>query len=158
MGALLQFQPPLCEPSRALRAQVDLSRPEQSRPFQSRIVSRDLTVARRFYAATARPLGLAIVDAEADGFALAGAGCRVLSVEAGDQCGDFDTRPETRPTHVAIEAPDAVAVRSFFRAAMEAGGRELNYPAIQRTPGQGAYYAAKVIDPDGNCIECGWRN
>ena len=37
---------------------------------QSRIVSRDLVVARRFYAATARPLGLAIVDTREDGFAL----------------------------------------------------------------------------------------
>jgi predicted lactoylglutathione lyase len=41
---------------------------------------------------------------------------------------------------------------------MEAGGKQLGYPAPQPTSGRYSYYAAKVADPDGNCIECGWRH
>jgi predicted lactoylglutathione lyase len=69
-----------------------------------------------------------------------------------------DEAPETAPAHVAIEAPDDFAVRAFYRAALEAGGKQLGYPAPQPTGGPYSYYAAKVMDPDGNCIECGWRH
>ena len=57
-----------------------------------------------------------------------------------------------------LEAPDDYSVRAFYRAALEAGGRQLGYPAPQPTHGSGSYYAARVEDPDGNCIECGWRH
>jgi predicted lactoylglutathione lyase len=67
-------------------------------------------------------------------------------------------QPETEPAYVAIEAPDDFTVRAFYRAAMEAGGRQLGYPGPQPTEGRYSYYAAKVADPDGNCIECGWRH
>jgi len=124
---------------------------------QSRIVSRDLVAARRFYAATARPLGLAVVDTREDGFALGrltDMDHPVLHVKVADT---GDDQPETRPAHVALEAPDDFTVRAFYRAAMEAGGRQVGYPSPQPTEGY-RYYSAKVVDPDGNCIECGWRH
>jgi len=129
---------------------------------QTRIVSRNLGAARRFYAATARPLGLAIIEAQEDGFTLGRLSDRsnpVLKVKAlaAAERAQEET-PETHPAHVAFEAPDDYSVRAFFRAAMEAGGRQLGYPAPQPTSGRDSYYAAKVIDPDGNCIECGWRH
>ena len=126
---------------------------------QSHIVSRDLTAARRFYAATARPLGLAIVETQEDGFCLGRASDMdhpVLQVRAAG--GRLDDSPETQPMHVALEAPDDFTVRAFYRAAMEAGGKQLGYPSPQPTGGAYSYYAAKVVDPDGNCIECGWRH
>jgi catechol 2,3-dioxygenase-like lactoylglutathione lyase family enzyme len=128
---------------------------------RSRIVSRDLSAARRFYSAAGRPLGLAVVEAQEDGFSL----CRptdtehpLLSVEAADAV-DRATQedPETNPAHLAFEAPDDFTVRAFYRAALEAGGTQAGYPAPQPTQGY-SYYAAKVVDPDGNCIECGWRH
>jgi catechol 2,3-dioxygenase-like lactoylglutathione lyase family enzyme len=125
---------------------------------QSQIVSRDLSAARKFYAATARPLGLAIVETQEDGFSLGRASDLdhpVLSVRAAG--GLSDDSPETQPAHVALEAPDDFTVRAFYRAAMEAGGRLLGYPSPQPTSGY-SYYAAKVVDPDGNCVECGWRH
>jgi catechol-2,3-dioxygenase len=126
----------------------------------SRIVSRDLSAARRFYSATARPLGLAILEARDDGFTLgrlSDTSQPVLRVKAADTNGQ-DDRAESFPTHVAIEAPDDFAVRAFYRAALEAGGRQIGYPSPQPTGGRYSYYAAKVMDPDGNCIECGWRH
>jgi catechol 2,3-dioxygenase-like lactoylglutathione lyase family enzyme len=118
---------------------------------RSRIVSRDIIAAYRFYSAAARPLGLTVTSKD-DGFAV-GEAIQVKALNRAE-----DEEPETRPTHVALEAPDAFTVRSFFRAALEAGGRQLGYPSPQPTGGQGAYYSARVIDPDGNCIECGWRH
>lgn len=128
---------------------------------QSRIVARDLSAARRFYAATARALGLTIIEAQSDGFTLgriADMSSPVLKVKAAETAAVEDDQPETQPAHVAFEAPDDFSVRAFFRAAMEAGGRQLGYPAPQPTGGRYSYYAAKVADPDGNCIECGWRH
>lgn len=126
---------------------------------RSQIISRNLDAARRFYRATGQPLGLSVLEA-ADGFVVGrpdrGTMLRVSSAAA--MGGLADDTPETRPAHVALEAPDDYSVRAFFRAALEAGGRQLGYPAPQPTGGQGGYYAAKVIDPDGNCIECGWRH
>lgn len=127
---------------------------------RSRIVSRDLAAAHRFYAATARPLGLAIIEAQDDGFTLGRLSdlstpvLKVKSAAAGAHAGE----PETGPGVVAIEAPDGYTVRAFYRAALEAGGRQVVYPAPQPTGGQFSYYAARVEDPDGNCIECGWRH
>ena len=127
---------------------------------RTRIVSKDLAAARRFYAATARSLGLAIIEAEEDSFTLgrladmANPVLRVRSAAGRAQANE----PETVPTMVAFEAPDDYSVRAFYRAALEAGGRQLGYPAPQPTHGSGSYYAARVEDPDGNHIECGWRH
>lgn len=127
---------------------------------RTRIVSRDLGAARRFYAATARPLGLAIIEAREDGFTLGRLTdmenpiLNVKSAAARAQAGD----PETQPAVVALEAPDDYSVRAFYRAALEAGGRQVGYPGPQPTAGSYSYYAARVEDPDGNCIECGWRH
>jgi catechol 2,3-dioxygenase-like lactoylglutathione lyase family enzyme len=129
---------------------------------QSHILSRDLPAARRFYAAAGRPLGLAITEAREDGFALAAptdAGHPVLQVKAADAAERAaSNEPETAPAHLAFEAPDDYTVRAFYRAALEAGGTQAGYPGPQPTGGRYSYYAAKVIDPDGNCIECGWRH
>ena len=122
---------------------------------QPRIVSRNLDAARRFYSVTARPLGLAIIEVGEDGFALGRPSDMehpLLNVTAAAWDG------EAGSGHVALDAPDDFSVRAFFRAALEAGGQRAEYPAPQPTEGCYSYYAAKVIDPDGNCIECGWRH
>lgn len=125
---------------------------------RARIISRDLNAARRFYAATARPLGLAIIEAQDDSFTLGrlnDMSVAVLRVKRAADVGELEEAgPERR---VEIEAPDDYAVRAFYRAALEAGGRQVGYPGPQPTAA-GSYYAARVEDPDGNCIECGWRH
>lgn len=126
----------------------------------SQIISRNMDAARRFYRATARPLGLSVLEASDDGFMVGRAGAgTMLRVRCAEAMSRADEGlGETQPAHVALEAPDDMTVRAFFRAALEAGGRQLGRPAPQPTGGQGSYYAARVIDPDGNCIECGWRH
>lgn len=126
---------------------------------RARIMSRDLPAARRFYAATARHLGLAIIEAAEDGFTLGrlnDMSTPVLRVKSASRT--ISDAPETQPAMVALEAPDDYTVRAFYRAALEAGGRQVGYPGPQPTSGQYSYYAARVEDPDGNCIECGWRH
>ena len=127
---------------------------------RTRIVSRDLAAARRFYGATARALGLAIIEAQEDRFTLgrlADMSTPVLRVKSAAGRREAD-EPETQPAMVSLEVSDDYSVRAFYRAALEAGGRQIGYPAPQPTQGSFSYYAARVEDPDGNCIECGWRH
>ena len=53
--------------------------------------------------------------------------------------------------HVAFQAPDRETVQRFHAAAIAAGGRNNGAPGERHYhPG---YYAAFVLDPDGNNIE-----
>ncbi len=54
--------------------------------------------------------------------------------------------------HVAFVAPDRAAVDAFHRAALAAGGRDNGAPGL-RPHYHATYYAAFVLDPDGNNIE-----
>ena len=59
----------------------------------------------------------------------------------------------TVPTHVhlAFQAKDRAMVEAFHKAALGAGGRDNGKPGERHYhPG---YYAAFVLDPDGNNIE-----
>lgn len=53
--------------------------------------------------------------------------------------------------HLAFQAPDRATVDRFHAAALAAGGRDNGAPGERRYhPG---YYAAFVLDPDGNNVE-----
>jgi predicted lactoylglutathione lyase len=54
--------------------------------------------------------------------------------------------------HIAFAASDRAAVDAFHRAAVQAGGADNGAPGLRRRYGAG-YYAAYVIDPDGNNVE-----
>jgi catechol 2,3-dioxygenase-like lactoylglutathione lyase family enzyme len=56
------------------------------------------------------------------------------------------------PQHIAFRARDRAAVRAFHAAALAAGGRDNGAPGL-RTHYHASYYAAFVLDPDGNNIE-----
>lgn len=56
------------------------------------------------------------------------------------------------PVHLALQAKDAEAVKRFHSAAVAAGGRDHGAPGPR--PDYGAdYFAAFIIDPDGNNVE-----
>jgi catechol 2,3-dioxygenase-like lactoylglutathione lyase family enzyme len=58
------------------------------------------------------------------------------------------------PSHVAFEATSQGQVRAFHEAALGAGGKNNGDPGYRDYwPG---YYAAFVLDPDGNNIEAVW--
>lgn len=54
--------------------------------------------------------------------------------------------------HVAFAAPDRAAVAAFHAAALDYGGRDNGAPGPRPRYHEG-YYAAFVLDPDGNNIE-----
>ncbi len=54
--------------------------------------------------------------------------------------------------HVAFHADTRAQVDAFHRAAMAAGGRDNGPPGL-RPHYHASYYAAFVLDPDGNNIE-----
>jgi catechol 2,3-dioxygenase-like lactoylglutathione lyase family enzyme len=111
----------------------------------------DLGRAKGFYSAALGPLGIALiaeVSAEASGdvaFAGYGLGRKgTLWLAARGK--------QTPPTHVCFRAKTRAAVRNFYEAALTAGGVD-NGPPGPRTEYHDAYYAAFVLDPDGNNIE-----
>ena len=69
---------------------------------------------------------------------------------------DFWIHKETAvmPLHVAFEAHSREQVHAFHEAAVAAGGKDNGKPGYRDYwPG---YYAAFVLDPDGNNIEAVW--
>jgi catechol 2,3-dioxygenase-like lactoylglutathione lyase family enzyme len=58
------------------------------------------------------------------------------------------------PMHVAFQAKSRAQVEAFHKAALAAGGKDNGGPGYRDySPG---YYAAFVLDPDGNNIEAVW--
>ncbi|MBL3576448.1 VOC family protein [Rhodovulum sulfidophilum] len=53
--------------------------------------------------------------------------------------------------HLAFQARDRATVDAFYRAALDHGGTDNGAPGIRAYHPQ--YYAAFVLDPDGNNIE-----
>ena len=63
--------------------------------------------------------------------------------------------PLTGRQHIAFQAQDRAMVDAFYLAALAHGGRD-NGPPGERAYHAG-YYAAFVLDPDGNNIEAVFR-
>lgn len=57
----------------------------------------------------------------------------------------------TGRVHLAFQAKDEEMVREFYRVGLEAGGKDNGAPGER--PYHPGYYAAFLIDPDGNNIE-----
>jgi catechol 2,3-dioxygenase-like lactoylglutathione lyase family enzyme len=55
-------------------------------------------------------------------------------------------------THVAFAAKDRASVERFYAEGLKAGGRDNGKPGL-RTDYSPTYYAAFLIDPDGNNVE-----
>lgn len=102
------------------------------------IVTENLAASRRFYEAVLGVLGIPVVGGE-DGFFYADE----LFVSTGS--------PTTGRCHLAFQAPDQETVAAFYAAGLAAGGRDNGGPG-QRDYHPG-YYAAFLLDPDGNNIE-----
>ncbi len=101
------------------------------------LVVRDLGSSRRFYEAVLGVFGVPIVELEGMFYA------DELVVSQGN--------PRTGPTHFAFQAKDRATVDAFYKAALAAGGKDNGAPGLRDYhPG---YYAAFVLDPDGNNVE-----
>lgn len=73
----------------------------------------------------------------------------------GSQTSDEGQGELTGRQHIAFQARDRAMVDAFYAAAMAHGGRD-NGPPGERAYHPG-YYAAFVLDPDGNNIEAVFR-
>lgn len=62
-----------------------------------------------------------------------------------------DPAQQPIPTHIAFRATNEQAVRDFYEAAITAGGMDNGRPGPRAY--HSGYYAAFVLDPDGNNIE-----
>lgn len=99
----------------------------------------NLEASKRFYGAIFGALGLPNVLQEGPGFFYADE----LFV---NQASDYTTR-----VHLAFQAQSRETVHAFYEAALAAGGKDNGSPAER--PYHLGYYAAFVLDPDGNNIE-----
>ncbi len=62
------------------------------------------------------------------------------------------SRSKAPGLHVAFRAPDKTAVERFHKAGLEAGGSDHGSPGL-RSDYSPTYYAAFLVDPDGNNVE-----
>ncbi len=97
----------------------------------------DLASSRRFYEAVLAVLGIPVQGSDA--------------AFSADELYVSADGPPTQGLHFAFQAPDRETVHRFHEAALAAGGRD-NGPPGERSYHPG-YYAAFVLDPDGNNVE-----
>ena len=104
---------------------------------------RDYRRSKDFYVSALAPLGFELVmefEGRVGGFARDGKPW--FWIREGETSGGV---------HVAFQAADTDAVEGFHAAALEGGGTDNGLPGLRDYhPG---YYAAYVLDPDGNNIE-----
>ena len=104
----------------------------------------DLAASRRFYEAVLKPLGYETNYQDAATAGLGANGRTMLWLHAAQA-------PRTG-AHVAIDAPDKKAVNAFHAAGLKSGGKDNGAPGLRPDYSAG-YYAAFLIDPDGNNVE-----
>lgn len=108
----------------------------------------DLERSARFYEATLAPLGLSCVVTRP---ATIGFGKNYPEFWINLRTGMAPVAPESG-THICLRARTTGDVDAFHAAALASGGRSDGAPGL-RPNDRVRYYAAFVIDPDGNRIE-----
>ena len=108
------------------------------------LVVRDLDASRRFYEAIFGVLEIPISGTEhgffwADEFVVSSTDSPAAEGKATGRC------------HVAFQAKDKATVDAFHKVGLANGGKDNGAPGER--PYHPGYYAAFVIDPDGNNIE-----
>jgi catechol 2,3-dioxygenase-like lactoylglutathione lyase family enzyme len=107
----------------------------------------DLDRSRRFYGAALAPLGF-------DEMGSWSAAEREITfgVKGADDFAISTKYPAGGYAHIAFSADSRSAVDAFHAAALAAGGED-NGPPGERPEYSPGYYAAYVLDPDGNNVE-----
>lgn len=105
---------------------------------------RDLKRAKKFYSAAIKSLGYKLYrdyPPMAAGY-----------LEGGSTSLWLVKKPKMVPMHVALGAKSKQAVQKFHAAGLKAGGKDNGGPGFRTDYGDN-YYAAFLLDPDGNNIE-----
>ncbi len=108
------------------------------------LVVQDLTASRRFYEAVFNALEIPLAGEGPDFFWADE--IFISSKDSAAAQGHLTGR-----MHFALQAKDKAQVEAFHKAALAAGGTDNGGPGHR--PYHPGYYAAFVIDPDGNNVE-----
>jgi catechol 2,3-dioxygenase-like lactoylglutathione lyase family enzyme len=107
--------------------------------------TKDIEASVRFYAAALAPLGCELCSRDESGAGFGPPGEPALWLYA-------SPTSEASVAHIAFRAPDRAAVDRFHEGGLRAGGRDNGAPGL-RADYSPTYYAAFLIDPDGNNVE-----
>ena len=107
----------------------------------------DYAASKAFFLKALAPLGAVVVSE----------GSPTYGVELSPRGGKvslclYQTEEKPAPLHLAFAAENRQQVDAFYRAAMEAGGKDNGAPGLCADY-HANYYAAFVIGPDGHNIE-----
>jgi catechol 2,3-dioxygenase-like lactoylglutathione lyase family enzyme len=105
---------------------------------------KDVDTAVRFYKAALEPLGHVLGSRDPEGASFGPPGEPALWLYRASRNGS--------DAHIAFRAPDRNAVDRFHAAGLKAGGRDNGKPGLRADYGP-TYYAAFLLDPDGNNVE-----
>jgi catechol 2,3-dioxygenase-like lactoylglutathione lyase family enzyme len=108
------------------------------------LVVRDLPASQKFYTAVFKVLDIPLGGADEDYF-----WADELFVSTADS--EAAQGALTGRHHLAFQARDRATVEAFYQAALDSGGKDNGAPGER--PYHPGYYAAFVLDPDGNNIE-----
>lgn len=97
-----------------------------------------------FYAKALAPLGFKIISEYEGGFGIGAEDGATLWVGRG--------APQQPTAHIALRAPGRKQVQAFHREALAAGGQDNGTPGLRENYSP-TWYAAYVLDPDGNNLE-----
>ena len=104
---------------------------------------KDVAASVRFYKAAAAALGHELCSSDDASASLGPRGEPALYLGKG---------AAGPGVHVALRAPDRAAVDRFHAAGLKSGGRDNGAPGLRKDYSP-KYYAAFLIDPDGNNVE-----
>lgn len=106
----------------------------------------DFAASKAFYLAALEPLGVVVVTEWPPN------GVELSQPEGEVSLCLFQTDEKPAHLHLAFTAANRPQVDAFYRAALQAGGKDNGPPGLR--PNYNAnYYAAFVIGPDGHNIE-----
>ena len=109
----------------------------------------DIERAKRFYDAVMSALGLHLMKRNGDRELIYGANAYLLSVQ---RPADGSLASAGNGTHVAFAAESRAMVDWFHAEGLSHGGRDDGAPGV-RERYDPHYYAAFLLDPDGNRLE-----
>ena len=104
----------------------------------------DAARSQAFYSKALAPLGYKIISQYDGGFGIGAEGGAAIWVSSG--------AAQKPIAHLAFRAGNRKQVEAFYRAALAAGGQDNGKPGIRDNYAP-TYYAAFVLDPDGNNVE-----
>ncbi|HTS22473.1 MAG TPA: VOC family protein [Casimicrobiaceae bacterium] len=106
----------------------------------------DYEASKAFFLRALGPLGVAVVSEGPPAYGVE------LSSKAKASLCLYQAEAKPSPLHLAFVAANRRQVDAFYRAALDAGGKDNGAPGL-RPHYHANYYAAFVIGPDGHNIE-----